>query len=259
MIDITNIKTYYPPIIQNNEIHILREYLQYKILQYIFHTEESQKLCFIWWTALRIGYNSQRFSEDLDFDNFNLNEKEFENITKYIKKNLELEGYKVDLKHIYKGAYHCHIKIPNILYENNLAAMPTQKIIIKMDTVWQDFNFIPKAQTINQFDVTTQIKIAPIDLLLSHKITTIFNRKRTKWRDFFDIIFILSQTKKPNYQFLQKKIWVKNNTELKKYILNWCKSLNFKALQADVAKFLFNPHDQSVELFPDYIEQIEFE
>jgi hypothetical protein len=40
---------------------------------------------------LRIGYDSQRFSEDLDFDNRGLTEQEFESITHEIETMLKLE------------------------------------------------------------------------------------------------------------------------------------------------------------------------
>lgn len=261
MIDITNIKSAFSLNIQNNGLAILREYLQYKILQYIFQTKESKKICFIWGTALRIWYNNQRFSEDLDFDNFWLTEDEFENITNYVRKNLELEWLDVELKHIYKWTFHCHIKIPKILFENDMASMPTQKIVIKIDTVSQNFKYIPSNKIISLLDITTSIKIIDINLLLSQKILTAFDRKRAKGRDFFDIIFILKQTKKPNYDFLKQKLNIDNPKDLKQYILDKIiqLKLDFKFLQKDVQNFLFNPNDQSVLYFPDLIKDTEFE
>jgi predicted nucleotidyltransferase component of viral defense system len=58
----------------------LIEYLQYEILDSIFKQKDSEKLSFIGGTAIRIVYKSQRFSEDLDFDNFNLNYEDFKNL-----------------------------------------------------------------------------------------------------------------------------------------------------------------------------------
>lgn len=79
-------------------------------------------------------YGDPRFSEDLDFDNFDLSQDEFalmmEDLVKYLKKN----GYEVEMKLVYKGAYNCHIKLPGILFANNLATMKTEKILIKIDT-----------------------------------------------------------------------------------------------------------------------------
>ncbi|HIP32001.1 MAG TPA: hypothetical protein EYG86_04490 [Crocinitomicaceae bacterium] len=38
-------------------------------------------------TCLRLVHNQQRFSEDLDFDNFNLTDSEFSEISVTIEKN----------------------------------------------------------------------------------------------------------------------------------------------------------------------------
>jgi len=52
--------------------NILVEYLQCEILDSIFKEKESGQLSFMGGTAIRIVYNGNRFSEDLDFDNFGL-------------------------------------------------------------------------------------------------------------------------------------------------------------------------------------------
>ena len=82
-------------------------------------------------------YHSQRFSEDLDFDNRGLTELEFETILDHVGGYLRLEGYEVEIKYVYKGAYNCSIRIPQLLYDNNLASMATEKLVIKIDTVAQ--------------------------------------------------------------------------------------------------------------------------
>jgi hypothetical protein len=142
-----------------------------------------------------------------------------------------------------------------------MASMPTQKIVIKIDTVSQNFKYIPSNKIISLLDITTSIKIIDINLLLSQKILTAFDRKRAKGRDFFDIIFILKQTKKPNYDFLKQKLNIDNPKDLKQYILDKIiqLKLDFKFLQKDVQNFLFNPNDQSVLYFPDLIKDTEFE
>lgn len=78
MIALDDILTLYPASLHYARKAILREYLQVKILSIIFSLPESGKLCFIGGTSLRLVYNSQRFSEDLDFDNWGLTVEEFE-------------------------------------------------------------------------------------------------------------------------------------------------------------------------------------
>jgi len=261
MLNLEEILKSYPDLLQEEKRAILREYLQYKILDLTFKSQYWHKLSFLWWTNLRLIHNNQRFSEDLDFDNKDLTFKEFEKLMEHIRYWLNLEWFDANIINKKKWAYHCHIKFSNILFENKLASMHTEKILIKIDTFDQWFDYTPQKAKLNKFDVLSIIQTTPIDILLSQKILTAFDRKRAKGRDFFDILFILKQTKKPNYAFLKQKLNIDNPIDLKQYILDKITELklNFDFLQKDVQNFLFNPHDQSVLHFPDLIKDIEFE
>src|SRR3989344_2647819 len=50
--------------------NIIREYFQHVFLSELYKLPDSQKLLFKGGTALRVIYNSPRFSEDLDFSLF---------------------------------------------------------------------------------------------------------------------------------------------------------------------------------------------
>jgi len=47
MLSLEDIKEHYPPLVRDMPRHLLREYLQYKILQHIFDNKYANKLCFI--------------------------------------------------------------------------------------------------------------------------------------------------------------------------------------------------------------------
>jgi len=64
MLEFQQIKEQYPENLQRFERLILREYLQYKILQAIFDSKHASKLAFLGGTALRIVYGNTRFSEE---------------------------------------------------------------------------------------------------------------------------------------------------------------------------------------------------
>lgn len=92
MLDLQQIVAYYPPFLQDNKEHILREYLQYKILKSIFSSQWGTKLRFIGGTALRIVHGNARFSEDIDFDNDGtMSFEEFGLLAQYIQRDLELQ------------------------------------------------------------------------------------------------------------------------------------------------------------------------
>ena len=254
MLSLQVIEQSYPENIRGYKRNILREYLQYKILQIIFNSKYSHKLSFLGGTQLRIIHNNTRFSEDLDFDNFGLEEAEFEEMSQRVKKQLELDGHVVEIKNVYKGAFRCYIRIPRLLFDNKLSGYEEEKILIQLDTAPHLFSYQPEKVILNKFDVFTEINVTPIDIILSQKIYAIFNRRTAKGRDFYDLVFLLSKSK-PNYDYLGGKLKISNGKILKKKLLGLCKNLNFVELARDVEPFLFNSEDaKKVELFPRFIE-----
>ena len=257
MLSLQEIEKYYPEKFKNFQRNILREYLQYKILQIIFNSKYANKLSFLGGTALKIIYDNSRFSEDLDFDNFGLEENEFREISILVKKKLELEGYVVEVKNVYKGAYRCYVRIPKLLFDIGLSGYEEEKILIQLDTAPHGFNYKPDRIILNKFDVFTEINVTPLDIILAQKIFAIFNRKVMKGRDFYDVVFLLSKTN-PNYEYLQLKLDIKNGQQLKTKLLGLEKEIDLNSLADDLKPFLFDADDKRVILFMDYIRNMNF-
>lgn len=256
MLTLSEIEKNYSENLRGFKRFILREYLQYKLLQILFDSEYANELCFLGGTCLRIVHGNNRFSEDLDFDNFAIAENTFEKVSGVLKKALEQEGYEVEMKTVFRGAYHCYIRFPEILYKEGLSGHREEKILIQLDTEPQHFDFVPEKYILNRFDVFTQIFITPLNLLLAQKFYAVCNRERNKGRDFFDIAFLLSLIDRPDYNYLEFKMGVSNEEQLKERIIEKCNSLNMEEMAQDVQPFLFNPRDvQKVLLFPELIKQ----
>jgi predicted nucleotidyltransferase component of viral defense system len=257
MLTLSEIENNYPENLRPFKQFILREYLQHKILQLVFDSQFASQLCFLGGTCLRIIHGNKRFSEDLDFDNFDLKEESFEHLAISIKKGLEEEGYVVEMKTVFQGAYHCYVRFPKLLYQEGLSGHWEEKILIQLDTEPQHFEFTPEKYILNRFEVFTQIFITPLDILLAQKFFAILNRQRNKGRDFYDAVFILSKTDRPNYDYLRLKANISNASQLKERILEKCSKINMDAMAKDVQPFLFDPTDsRKVSLFPEYIKQI---
>ena len=257
MFDIEQICSFYPEYLQSFKRNLLREYLQYKILEIIFSSKYGKRLSFMGGTATRIIYSNSRFSEDLDFDNLGVDKNDFEELSKLIQKRLKLEGYIIEIKNVFKDVYRSYIRIPKILFENKLSGHKEEKMLIQIDTEPQRFSYHPDKIIINKFDVFLRINVTPADILVSQKIYAIFKRKRAIGRDFFDVVFLLAKTK-PNFDYLKLKLNIINMYGLKKKLLSRCKSLNFKILAKSVAPFLFIASDsKKVLYFYDYIKSLE--
>lgn len=256
MLSLTNIEKYYSEKEGLSKRNILKEYLQYKILEIIFTSKISQKLVFIGGTALKIVHGNTRFSEDLDFDNFGLTVQEFTSLAEQIRKGLELQGYKVEIKNVFKGAFRAYVKLPEVLFDNQISNLRNEKLVINVDTAAQGFDYVGEAKILNKFDVFTQINVASLPVLLSQKICAALGRSRPKGRDFFDIVFLLPQTS-PDYKFLLKEFGVNNSQELKELLLSRTRELDFKELAKDVKPFLVNADDSKrVENFVAYIKSV---
>jgi len=259
MLDFQQIKDQYPENLHRFERAILREYLQYKILQAIFDSKSANKLAFLGGTALRIVHGNNRFSEDIDLDNFGLKWPEFEEVIQKVKRFLELEGFTIEVRNLAKGVYRYYLKIPALLYEQGLSPLPEDKILIQVDTTAQGYSYKPEIFLLNKFDVFTEIRVTPLEILLSQKIYTSVNRKKTKGRDFYDITYLSSRTK-PDIGYIQQKMGIKTAEGLKKEISSRIAEFDFKDLADDVAPFLLNKDEiKRVERFQEFWDQIELE
>lgn len=258
MLSLTEIERYYPDYLKGFKRFIIREYLQYKILQVVFdNSSYANKLCFLGGTCLRLIHENTRFSEDLDFDNFNLSEQDFASISSVISKDLEKEGYEVEIKNTYKGAFHCYIRFPELLFKEGLSGHREEKILIQLDTEPQHFDFKPERHILNKFDVFTEILTTPQEILLAQKFYAILNRPRPKGRDFFDVVFLLGKTK-PNYDYIKLKLDIDSPKDLKSAILKRCNEIDMAEMARDVAPFLFDAKEEKrVRLFVEYLKQVE--
>lgn len=251
---LAEIKSFYPEFLHNRAEFLLREYLQYKILEILFQSKYASKFVFWGGTCLRIVYNNRRFSEDLDFDNFDLSEQEFELVSEIIKTALEKLGYEVEIRNVMRAAFHCYIRFPGLLFKMDLSGHKEAKILINLDTEPQKFDFQLDKHYLNKFDVYTTIFTTPIDILLSQKFVAITQRKRPKGRDFFDAMVLMGRTK-PNYDFLNLKLGLSSPKELKSHLIEKCEKFDFEFLAKDVQPFLFYEKDVNMVLhFLDYLK-----
>lgn len=255
MLEFQQIKNQYPEQLQVFERSIIREYLQFKILQGIFESKLAHKLSFLGGTALRIVYGNDRFSEDIDLDQFDLEWVEFEDLSHKLMTFLRYEGFDAEFIIVDKEAFHCYIRFPKILFDHGISPIREEKILIRLDSTSQGVDYEPENIILNKFDVFTQIKVTPMDTLLSMKIYAAANRKRPKGRDFYDITFLLGRTK-PDYKFLTKKMGVDSPEKLRGVLLEKIETMDFLALADDVAPFLFSVNEKKrVEKFKIYWQQ----
>ncbi|MDP3042471.1 MAG: nucleotidyl transferase AbiEii/AbiGii toxin family protein [Candidatus Omnitrophota bacterium] len=170
--------------------NIVREYFQHLFLSQLYRMEKSDNLLFKGGTALRIVYGSPRFSEDLDFSIFHVEQyarKRFiEDLFAAVLAEIEKTGIKVDLgakpgttAEGYYGDATFHIyDYQPISVSINISARNGGDIKGEVDSVASDF--VP---TYNIFHLSQE-------LLVDEKVFDALLR-RGKVRDFYDLYFIM--------------------------------------------------------------------
>lgn len=257
MMDMAQIQQAYPEFLRDEKVQLLREYLQYEILQLISRSKYGDRYIFLGGTCLRIVYQSERFSEDLDFDNKDLTQEDFEATAATVKRGLELLGYTVTVKFTYRGAFHCAIRFPGILFDYELSGHKEARLLIKLDTEKQHYDYRPKLVRIRNMGVDADIFAVPESLLCAQKIAAVLGRKRPKGRDFYDLSYLLP-THKPDIGYLRQYFDIDSPDALRRRVGEHTARFDFDALARDVEPFLFHGKDaEAVADFPQFWETVD--
>jgi len=252
MLTIDQLSNYFPLTLrQRNPQGILVEYLQHELLDSIFKDKASAALSFIGGTAIRILHQNTRFSEDLDFDNFGLSFSEFEKLLENAYRDMMNKGFVVERRFVERGAYHCYIKFPDILFQSGISPESSRKILIRIDTESKQKFYAPQIYILNRFALYRQIYAAPAPVLLAQKMMTVIERKREKGRDLFDVSYLMGFAK-PDFSYIKKC----NNIDREQLLDQFnerLRELDLAALAKDVEPFLFSSEQKDrVLTFRDY-------
>jgi hypothetical protein len=258
MLTLEQIKGYFPePVFKKNPRGILVEYLQYELLDSLYKLKEAVFLSFMGGTAIRMLQQSPRFSEDLDFDNFGLTFDQFEQALQKTCKDMEVKGFLVEFRTIEKGAYHCYLRFPKILYETGISPDTGQKILIRIDAEHKERLYEPQRYLLNKYTIYRQILTATLPILLSQKILTVMQRKREMGRDIFDVSILLGVTK-PDFDYIGRYLGLEKKEIIEKFTSRIAE-LDLEYLASDVEPFLFTPEQKErVQTFQEYWQQQKF-
>jgi len=257
MMRLEQIAQQFPPHLALQKQAMLREYLQYVLLEILFESPFASKFSFLGGTCLRIVHGNTRFSEDLDFDNFNLTDADFDAVAEVVQRGLERKGFRVEVAHVHRGAYRCNVRFPGLLFEQGLSGHREEKILIQLDTQSQGYAFQPQTFVVNRFGVFTRLVVTPPDLLLAQKLYTLVNRPRAKGRDYFDVVFLFSKNIRPDYGYLDAKMKAGTPELLRNAIADLLDQVDLEQLAADVRPFLFYPDDdRRVRYFREFWESV---
>ncbi len=260
MLNLEQIQNYFPPQIRENPArkkYIVKEYIQLMILNFLATSKFAQKITFIGGTNLRLVKGIDRFSEDLDFDCKNLDAEDFAEMSQAVLTFLKRSGIQAenrDKQSEKLTAFRSRIYFPELLFDLGLSAYKEERFLIKIESQNQEFEYTPQMATISGCGFFISFPVPPDDVLCAMKLSALLSR--AKGRDFYDALFLLSQTS-PNYDFLAKKQGVHNLTELKSKLIETVEKIDLQHKSNDFEHLLFNKENKDkILMFCDYIRKM---
>jgi len=243
------------------ERNVLLEYLQTQILKALSLSAYNDSISFLGGTCLRFAYGINRFSEDLDFDLVRKDGFNIDELMQDIKNRLELQGFEIDART--KTTENIHIiffKFKRVLREFGFDVQKDEKILVKFEI---DFN--PSAHInienkfADSFNERFPMLVNSLETLFAQKILAIIFRPYQKGRDFYDLVWFLSQKNlEPKYEiFKEKGIAIGNRQELINFLQEQSKKSDLEQAAKDVERFLFYPQQaQWILKLPEYLKAL---
>lgn len=260
MIRFDQIRAYFPPALRDNPVQqkfLLKEYLLLLILDYLSGTPFIQKLVLIGGTSLRLIKGIDRFSEDLDFDCHDLSLEQFNQMTDHVIGFLRQSGWKVetrDKESDHLTAYRRSIYFPGLLYDLGLSGHREERFLIKIEAEDQQLNYSSRVTRISGCGFIFLFPVADDQVLLAMKLSALLSR--AKGRDFYDVMFLMSQTT-PDYEVLTQSTGIRNATELKTVLLEIAEKTDLQHKSNDFRHLLFTGGKSSrIEHFGEFIDSL---
>lgn len=233
----------------------LREYLQAFVLRSFHESEAFRPLAFVGGTALRFLHNLPRFSEDLDFSLASPEGYGGRDWMAKVKRDLTLAGFDPEVTwNDRKGVHTGWVRLAGLLHDAGLSALPAEKLAIKVEIDTHPPGGARCERRVVTRHVTFLLQHYDLASLLAGKLHAVITRKYSKGRDWYDLVWYLSQRPPvdPNVSFLQNAL---DQTQgvgscdanaWKALVRGRLAALNLRNIVEDVSPFLERPQDAAL-------------
>ena len=256
MIQLEQIKHFFPASIRENASfhkYMVREYIQLLILDFLPTTPYIRKIVSISGTNLRLVKGIDRFSEDLDFDCKDLSKEEFIELTDAIINFLKRNGFRIEVRDRENKrltAFRRNILFPELLFDLGLSGLKEERFLIKIEAEDQQISYQPTMVNIKGCGYYFPFPVPSDSVLCSMKLSAMLSRQ--KGRDFYDVMFLLAQTK-PDYSFLSDILGINNLDKLKIATADIIEKIDINKKKRDFEHLLFNKKkSESILLIEDF-------
>ncbi len=238
---------------ESNKLNVMREYLQSYILKILQENNFFNNAAFLGGTALRFVYDLPRYSEYLDFSSTKKSFDRLDDNVKILKRELSLAGYDVSFSSDFsKTVQYSFVKFKGLKYESGLSPHNEEKMSIKLDLDTNPPSGAVVERNIKNKYFLLSFNTYDLSSLFSGKIHALLFRKYTKGRDWYDLLWYLTNDEKPRPNLVLLNNAVKQTDRNHKQLTekNWkevlkkrIKKCDFKKARNEVSKFLKRPEE----------------
>ena len=179
--------------------NVAREYLQSRILGAVQRAGAMTSLAFQGGTCLRFVYGLPRYSEDLDFAlEGDRSSYDLRAYLRAVRSELGAENYRVELslreqKTVNSGV----VRLPGILYEVGLSPHASEVLAVRVEVDTRPPAGAGMEIHLVRRHVTLRLHCHDRSSLLAGKVHAVLQRPYAKGRDWFDLIWYLSDPEWP--------------------------------------------------------------
>ena len=274
----------YQPKTQTDAQQALREIMQQTALAGLQRSGFFEKAAFYGGTALRIFYNLEKFSEDLDFSllevnpDFSLEPYLDAIITEFnalgmrvsVKEKIKSAKTNIDSAFLKSETIWKELVLENVIPQAGLSLKPNIKIKLEVDTR-PPLGFNTEEKLLLR-PFSFYVKCFTLEDLFAGKMHALLFRKwkqRVKGRDWFDMEWYIKKGISLNLQHFLLRAWNSadwnEKTISKEKFLQLLKNkiniVSFNSVKADVVRFINDNKGidiWSAKYFNDLIEKIKF-
>lgn len=193
----------------------------------------------------------------MDFDCNNFSAKEFQIMTDEVVRFLQRSGLRAEAREKKSAkliAFRRNIYIPELLFDLGLTGHREQRFLIKIESQDQKIAYVPQLVNVRRCGFFFDIQVPPDSILCAMKICAMLSR--AKGRDFYDVMFLLTQTK-PDFKFLEKRCGIASINELKHAVEILLAKIDLRQKQKDFEHLLINrERSRRILQFREFIQQV---
>jgi hypothetical protein len=241
--------------------NLAREFLQASILGALQRAGAMVPLAFQGDSALRFLYSIRRYSEDLDFALEGTGAGyDFRGYLEGVRSDLRRDGYDVDLARVsdQKPVHSAFVRFPRLLHELGLSGHREEALSVKLEVDTRPPSGAALETTVVRRHVLLRIQHHDRASLLAGKLHAILQRPYPKGRDFYDLIWYLSDRTwpPPNLVLLNNALAQTGWASAPLSASGWVgavrerlRSVRWEVLAADVRPLLESAEDRALLTF----------